>query len=176
MRFTETKLRGAFVIDIEPIEDARGFFARSFCRREFEDHGLNPDLAQCSISFNKFKGTLRGMHYQSAPHAEAKVVRCTLGSIYDVVIDLRPDSPSFKQWVGIELSAKNRIAVYIPEGFAHGFLSLADESEVYYQISEYFAPECSAGVRWDDPAFAIQWPGQVKVVSDRDLNYPNFTA
>ncbi len=176
MRFTETKLQGAFVIDIEPIEDQRGFFARSFCRLEFERHGLNPDLAQCSISFNKVKGTLRGMHYQAAPHAEAKVVRCTMGAIYDIVIDLRPGSPSFKQWVGVELSAKNRNAVYIPEGFAHGFLSLADESEVYYQISEYFVPECSAGVRWDDPAFAVQWPGQVKVISERDRNYPDFTA
>lgn len=176
MRFTESKLRGSFLIDMAPIEDQRGFFARSFCRREFEQQGLNPHVAQCSVSFNKLKGTLRGMHYQMPPCAEVKVVRCTMGSIYDVIIDLRPDSPTFKQWTGVELNARNHKALYIPEGFAHGFLTLADESEVHYQMSEFFAPEYSAGVRWNDPSFSVQWPGEVKVIADRDLNYPDFAG
>ena len=141
MIFEETKLRGAFVIVPERIEDERGFFARTFCRREFEAHGLNPDLVQCNISFNKAKGTLRGMHYQIAPHAEAKLVRCTAGAIYDVVIDLRPESKTFRQWFGAELTAENRNMLYVPEGFAHGFQTLADESEVSYHHSAFFSPD-----------------------------------
>ena len=172
MIFTETKLKGAFIIDIEPIEDERGFFARSWCREEFEAHGLNPQLAQCNISFNKKKGTLRGMHYQKPPHEEAKLVRCTLGAIFDVIIDLRPDSSTCNQWLGTELTAKNRRMLYIPEGFAHGFLTLEDSTEVFYQMSTPYHPESIAGVRWNDPAFNIVWP-EVKtyLISDKDQNY-----
>ncbi len=174
MKFTALPLQGAFVIEPEPITDERGFFARTFCREEFSAHGLNPALAQCSVSFNKRKGTLRGMHYQKKPHEEVKLVRCTSGAIYDVIIDLRPDSPTFKRWEGIELSSDNRKAVYIPEGFAHGFLTLIDDCEVFYQMSEVFHSECAAGVRWDDPVFDIEWPDEVGVMSERDKNYPDF--
>lgn len=176
MKLVVTPLDNAFVVEAEPIADERGFFARSFCAREFAEHRLNPGLVQCSISYNEKRGTLRGMHYQRAPHAEAKLVRCTMGKIYDVVLDLRPRSPSFKRWFGVELSADNRRAVYIPEGVAHGFLTLSDASEVLYQMSEFFHPECAAGVRWNDPAFAIFWPGSVSQISARDQGYPDFAA
>lgn len=174
MKFVPVGLLGAFVIEPETIADERGFFARTYCREEFDAHGLNSDLAQCSISFNSIEGTLRGMHYQKKPYEEAKVVRCTMGGIYDVILDLRPDSPTFKRWAGIELTAHNRKALYIPECFAHGFLTLADESEVLYQISEPFHPESAAGVRWNDCAFAIDWPGAVRMISERDKTYPDF--
>ena len=174
MKFVPLPLPDAFVIEPEPIADERGFFARTFCRDEFTAHGLSPDLVQCSVSFNKRKGTLRGMHYQKKPHEEAKLVRCTLGAVYDVIIDLRPDSLTFTRWAGIELSAKNHLAIYIPKGFAHGFLTLADESEVFYQMSELFHSECADGVRWDDPVFAIEWLGEIGVMSERDKNYPDF--
>lgn len=174
MNFVPLPLQGAFVIEPEPIADERGFFARTFCREEFSAHGLNSNLVQCSVSFNKRKGTLRGMHCQKKPHEEAKLVRCTKGAIYDVIIDLRTDSLTFKRWAGIELSAENHKAIFIPEGFAHGFLTLADESEVFYQMSELFHSECAAGVRWDDPVFAIEWPGDIGVMSERDKNYPDF--
>ncbi len=172
MIFEETKLRGAFVIVPERIEDERGFFARTFCRREFEAHGLNPDLVQCNISFNKAKGTLRGMHYQIAPHAEAKLVRCTAGAIYDVVIDLRPESKTFRQWFGAELTAENRNMLYVPEGFAHGFQTLADESEVSYHHSAFFSPDHQGGVKYNDPALAIEWPLEISFISTRDQNLP----
>lgn len=168
MIFTETKLRGAFLIDLERQADDRGFFARTWCRREFEDHGLNPRLVQCSLSFNKHRGTLRGMHYQAGPHAEAKLVRCFKGSIYDVIIDLRPDSPTFKQWTSAELSADNRRMFYIPAGFAHGFQTLEDDAEVFYHMSEFYHPECARRVRWDDPAFGINWPVEEIIISSRD--------
>ena len=158
MIFQETKLAGVFEVDLELRTDERGFFARSWCRREFEEHGLNPSLAQCSVSFNKRKGTLRGMHFQAAPSPEVKLVRCTMGAIYDVVIDLRPQSPTFKKWIGIVLTPQNRHMIYVPEGCAHGFMTLQDESEIFYQISEFFAPELARGVRWDDPAFGVSWP------------------
>ena len=170
MIFTETKLNGAFIIDIEPREDERGFFARSWCEDEFQSHGLNPRLAQCNISFNKKRGTLRGMHYQVAPFAEAKLVRCTMGAIHDVIIDLRPDSPTFKQWISVDLTAENRRALYVPENFAHGFQTLRDNTEVFYQMSEFYHPECARGVRWDDPAFGIRWTLPVEVVSEQDAN------
>ncbi len=176
MKFTPLPLQGAFVIEPELIADERGFFARTFCRKEFSAHGLNPDLAQCSVSFNNKKGTLRGMHYQQKPHEETKVVRCTMGAIYDVIIDLRPVSPTFKQWVGVELSAEDRKEIYVPGGFAHGFLTLSDESEVFYQISELFQSECTTGVRWDDPAFSIDWPGEIHVMSERDKTFPDFKS
>lgn len=175
MKFTETQLKGAFVIDIEPIEDERGFFARSWCRAEFEAQGLNPYLVQCNISFNLHKGTLRGMHYQVAPHEEAKLVRCTMGAIYDVIIDLRPDSETYCKWVGVELSQENRRMLYIPEGFAHGFQTLQDNSEVFYQMAAFFHPESARGVRWDDPVFGIAWPeAERRIISVKDQQYPDF--
>lgn len=174
MRFVETGLNGAYVIEPELTVDSRGFFARTFCRNEFALRGLNPALAQCNISFNKASGTLRGMHFQMEPHPEAKLVRCTQGAIYDVIIDLRPDSPTFTEWFAVELSAGNRMMLYVPEGVAHGFLTLTDETEVLYQMSEFYHSECSAGVRWDDPAFSIVWPGQVNVISERDQSYQDF--
>ena len=158
------------------ISDERGFFARTYCRNEFAEMGLNPNLVQCNISYNKVRGTLRGMHFQKAPHAEAKLVRCTQGALYDVIVDLRNDSKTFTQWFGVELTAKNRKALYVPEGFAHGFITLKDDAEALYQMSEFFHSECSAGVRWDDPVFSIRWPIDVKVISERDRSYPNFAA
>jgi len=174
MIFTETKLKGAYVIDLQKLEDERGFFARSFCRREFDAHGLNPNVIQCNVSFNAKKGTMRGMHYQAKPFEEAKLVRCTMGSIYDVIVDLRPDSPSFKDFIGLELSPHNRLALYVPEGFAHGFLTLKDNAEVFYQMSEFYVPDASRGFRYNDPMFVIPWPREVQVISDRDRTYPDF--
>lgn len=176
MIFNPTKLPGAFEITVSILTDVRGFFARSWCQREFQDSGLNSKLAQCSISFNAKRGTLRGMHYQASPFAEAKLVRCTRGAIYDVVLDLRRDSPTFKQWAAAELSGMNRNMMYVPEGCAHGFLTLEDETEVFYQISEFYHPEAARGVRWNDPQFGITWPEQVKVISERDRTYPDFTG
>ena len=173
MIFTETKLKGAFVLEPERQEDERGFFARTFCQKEFEAHGLNPRLVQCNISFNKKKGTLRGMHYQAAPYEEAKLVRCTMGAIYDVIIDLRPQSPTYKQWIAEELSAENRKMLYIPGGFAHGFQTLEDNTEVFYQMSGYYAPEHATGVRWDDPTFGIKWPPErERLILLKDQDHP----
>ncbi|MCS6927204.1 MAG: dTDP-4-dehydrorhamnose 3,5-epimerase [Candidatus Binatia bacterium] len=174
MFFLETALTGAFIIELDKHEDERGFFARSWCQREFLAHGLNPRLVQCNISFNRRRGTLRGMHYQVAPHEEAKLVRCTRGAIYDVIIDLRPESPTFTQWLAVELSAENYRMLYIPEGFAHGFQTLEDNTEVFYQMSEFYAPECARGIRWNDPAFAIVWPPAERIISPRDQHYPDF--
>ena len=174
MIFDETKLPGAFEIRLEPRSDERGFFARTWCQNEFEAHGLNARLVQCSLSFNARKGTLRGMHYQVAPYAETKLVRCTKGAIYDVVLDLRPQSTTFKKWIAVILTAENRNAVYVPEGFAHGFLTLEDETEVLYQMSEFYNAESARGVRWDDPAFQITWPQKVQVISQRDRTYADF--
>jgi dTDP-4-dehydrorhamnose 3,5-epimerase len=173
--FTETKLLGAFVIEAERFEDERGFFARTWCQREFKAHGLNPRLVQCSISFNKKKGTLRGMHYQVAPFEEVKLVRCTKGAIYDVIIDLRPESPTFKRYIAIVLSADNRKMLYIPERCAHGFQTLEDNTEVFYQMSEFYASEGARGLRWNDPTFAIEWPHAERIIIERDLNYPDFS-
>lgn len=174
MRFLETPLRGAYVIEIERREDERGYFARAWCQHEFEEHGLNPRLVQCNISYNRRAGTLRGMHYQVAPHQEAKLVRCTQGSVFDVIIDLRPASPTFKQHFGITLSAAAHNMLYIPEDFAHGFLTLQDDTEVFYQMSEFYAPDAARGLRWNDPAFAIELPAPVQVISERDAAYPDF--
>ena len=173
MIFTETKLRGSFLIELEKLEDERGFFARSGCKKEFERLGIHLNVAQSNISFNTAKGTLRGMHYQISPHGEAKVVRCTNGSIYDVIIDLRRDSETYKQWFGAELSGKNYKMIYVPENFAHGFLTLEDNTEVSYQMSEFYYPDYAKGIRWNDPEFAIQWPGEVRSISDRDKSYPD---
>lgn len=172
MKFIETKLKGACIIEPERLEDERGFFARSFCQNEFEAHGLNPRVVQCNISYNKREGTLRGMHYQVAPMAEAKLVRCTRGAIYDVIIDLRPESPTYCQWVPVELTADNRCMLYIPEGFAHGFQTLEDDTEVFYQMSEFYTPDCVRGVRWDDPAFGIEWHLSNRIISKKDMSYP----
>ncbi len=174
MIFIETRLRGAFVIEPERIADERGFFARTFCRREFETHNLDPDLVQCSVSYNARRGTLRGMHYQAAPNPEPKVVRCTAGALYDVILDLRPESPTFRQWVAAELSADNRRMVYIPAGMAHGFQTLADGTEVFYQMAAYYHPESARGVRWDDPAFRIEWPAAERILSEHDCSYADF--
>lgn len=175
MIFTPTPLKGAYVIDPERLADERGFFARTWCRREFEAHGLDTNLAQCSISFNHKRGTLRGLHYQLAPHAEVKLVRCTAGAIHDVVVDLRADSDTHKRWFAVELSSDNRRMLYIPQGLAHGFLTLTEGAEVSYQISEFFAPEHARGVRWNDPAFGIRWPFGPTTISERDRTYPDFT-
>jgi len=174
MTFHDTKICGVVEVRPEIRGDERGFFARTWCRDEFASHGLNPSLAQCSVSLNKRKGTLRGMHYQAAPYQEAKLVRCTQGAIYDVALDLRPESPTFKSWTAAELNAANRNMLYIPEGCAHGFITLEDESEVFYQISQVYDATSARGVRWDDPAFGIVWPERVRVISERDRNYPNF--
>ena len=176
MIFTPTPLAGAFVIEPEPIPDARGLFARTWCQRELEAHELDGHLAQCSTSFNKRKGTLRGMHYQVAPFAETKIVRCTRGSMYDVILDLRPESPTFRRHFGATLTADNRKAMYIPKGFAHGFQTLEDDTEVLYQISEFYSPEHSRGVRWNDPAFGIAWPPDERILSERDRAYSDFPA
>ena len=174
MRFTETALPGAFLIDIEPRADARGFFARTFCRDEFLAHGLEPDVVQCNLSFNAARGTLRGMHYQVAPAAEAKLVRCLHGAIYDVIVDLRAGSATFGRHVGVELSAGNRRQLYVPPLFAHGFLTLTDHAEVAYQVSAAYTPAAERGLRYDDPAFGIAWPIPVSVISDKDAAWPAF--
>ena len=173
MIFRETPIPGVFVLEPERSEDERGFFARTWCAEEFAAHGLDTRVAQCSISFNSRAGTLRGMHYQAAPHEETKVVRCTAGAIYDVALDLRPDSPTFRAWTAVELSAENRAALYLPQGIAHGFQTLQDASEVLYMISVSHAPKSACGVRWDDPAFGIEWPAVThRTISCGDLNYP----
>lgn len=176
MIFRPTELPGATIVEIEQRVDERGFFARAWCQEEFAAQGLNPRLVQCNISQNRVAGTLRGMHYQAAPAAEAKLVRCTRGAIYDVIIDLRADSPTFLRHVGVTLTATTYTMLYVPEGFAHGFLTLADDSEVFYQMSEFYAPACARGLRWDDPQFGIQWPQAVRCISQRDATYPDFTV
>ncbi len=174
MIFTETKLRGAYQIDFELRADERGYFSRSFCQQEFSAHGLKTAIAQSNVSFNKNKGTLRGMHFQISPKAEAKLVRCTRGAIFDVIIDLRPESANYCSWVSVELTANNHRMLYIPEGFAHGFQSLEDDSEVFYQMFEFYSPEHARGVRWDDPAFRIVWPLPDPIMSDKDRTYPLY--
>ena len=174
MKFEESKILGAFEITPESIPDERGFFARAWCQNDFALQGLNSRLVQCNISFNTLAGTLRGMHYQAAPHAESKLVRCTQGAIYDVVVDMRAESPTFKNWFGAELTAENHRMIYVPEGCAHGFITLKDKTEVFYQMSEFYKPESAHGIRWDDPVFKIIWPAKVQVISERDRNYPDF--
>lgn len=174
MIFTETRLKGAFVLELERREDDRGFFARSWCRQEFQAHNLNPVVVQCNVSFNRRRGTLRGMHYQAAPFEEAKLVRCTAGAAYDVIIDLRRDSPTYKQHVGEVLSAANHRMLYVPEGFAHGFQTLEDDTEIFYQMSQFHSPEHARGVRYNDPAFGIEWTIADPVIAERDRQYPDF--
>jgi dTDP-4-dehydrorhamnose 3,5-epimerase len=175
--FRETKLRGAFMIEPEMFEDERGLFGRSFSAKEFEARGIDPRIAECNLSFSKKRHTIRGMHFQSASHAQAKLVRCTKGAIYDVIIDLRPESPTFKQWIAEELSAENRRMLYVPREFAHGFQTLVDDTEVFYQVSEFYAPQAAGGIRWNDSAFAIVWPATDGVtINQRDQTYPDFEA
>jgi dTDP-4-dehydrorhamnose 3,5-epimerase len=174
MIFQETKLKGAFSIEIEPIVDERGFFARSFCQKEFNAHRLPIQIAQTNISYNKKRGTIRGMHYQVSPYEEAKIVSCLRGSIYDVIIDLRQKSPTFQQWISSELSAENHKMLFIPEGFAHGFQTLEDNTEVFYLMSEFYHPEAARGIRFDDPIFRIKWPLEHSTVSSKDCSYPFF--
>jgi dTDP-4-dehydrorhamnose 3,5-epimerase len=174
MKFAATQIPGAFIIEPERLEDDRGFFARMWCQREFAAQGLDTRLAQCSISFNVKKGTLRGLHYQAAPYEEVKLVRCTAGAIFDVIVDLRRDSPAFTKHTAVVLSAENRIMLYIPEGCAHGFQTLEDNTEVFYQMSEFYAPDHGRGVRWNDPAFGIAWPDDERTILERDQSYPDF--
>ncbi|MDD2901691.1 MAG: dTDP-4-dehydrorhamnose 3,5-epimerase [Syntrophales bacterium] len=174
MIFTELRLPGAFLIHQERAEDARGFFARFWCTREFAAHGLNPALVQCNLSFNVKKGTLRGLHYQKAPNGEAKLVTCFQGAIYDVIVDLRPDSPTYGQWLAVELTGENLLSLYIPEGLAHGFQTLEDRTLVFYQMSEFYQPDSAMGVRWDDPLFGIVWPMEVTTISSKDNSYYNI--
>ena len=174
MNFLETKVAGAYEVRPEPLSDERGFFARTWCQKEFEALGLNTTLVQCNVSFNTRRGTLRGIHYQAAPFAESKLVRCTKGAIYDVIVDLRPKSPTYKDWIAVVLTATNRHMVYVPEGCGHGFLTLDDETEVFYQMSQFYDADSARGVRWNDPTFQIAWPENVEVISERDRSYPNF--
>lgn len=174
MQFHALALPGAWIVELERREDARGFFARSFCRDEFDAHGLPSEFVQCNVSWNQRRGTLRGMHFQRHPSREGKLVRCTAGAAWDVLIDLRPDSPAYGRWVGIELSADNRRAVYVPPGLAHGFQTLTDGAELFYQMTDVYAPALADGVRWNDPAFAIDWPLADPILSERDASYPSF--
>jgi dTDP-4-dehydrorhamnose 3,5-epimerase len=171
MKFVETPLAGAFVVELDPIGDERGFFARSFCEREFAERGLTSRFVQCNVSYNRLKGTLRGMHYSVEPHAEAKLVRCTAGAIHDVIVDVRAGSATLYQWFAIELSAANRRGLFIPTGFAHGFQCLTDGAEVFYQMSEFYDPDCARGLRWDDPRLEIEWPLPGPIVSEKDRSY-----
>jgi dTDP-4-dehydrorhamnose 3,5-epimerase len=174
MLFTSTQLEGAFLIDIEPRKDERGFFARTWCRQELAARGLDTEVAQESISYNRLAGTVRGLHFQRPPHEENKIVRCTRGAIFDVIVDLRPHSPSYLQWQAFELTAENRRAVYIPKGVAHGFQTLTDHCEVNYHISAFYAPDASSGYRYDDHTFEITWPLPVTVISERDASWRRF--
>jgi dTDP-4-dehydrorhamnose 3,5-epimerase len=176
MRFHQTELLGAYVIELEPRADERGFFARTWCQRELAEHGLNTNVVQANMSYNTVKGTLRGMHYQVAPYAETKLVRCTRGAIYDAIVDLRPDSPTYKRWIGVELTADNRRALYVPEGFAHGFITLEDNTDVMYQVTAFYTPGAEGGLRYDDPAFGIAWPVPVSVISDKDRGWAPFAG
>jgi dTDP-4-dehydrorhamnose 3,5-epimerase len=176
MIFTETKLAGAYIVDLEPRSDERGFFARAFCGNEFGDHNMKTTVAQANMSFNYNKGTLRGMHYQVPPAAETKFIRCVRGGIYDVIVDMRPESPTFLQHIGVELTADNRRALYIPEMFAHGFQTLSDDTEVLYLVGEFYTPGYERGLRYDDPALKLEWPLPVSVISEKDANWPLYSV
>lgn len=174
MKFTETNLKGAYVLEINKLKDERGFFGRSWCMNELKEYGLNTNIAQANTSFSRKKGTLRGMHYQNDPYQETKLIRCTRGSIYDVIIDLRPTSPTYKQWFGIELTQDNYKMLYVPEDFAHGFITLEDDTEVTYLVTEFYTPGAEAGIRWNDAQFNIKWPLDPKVISEKDKIHPDF--
>ena len=174
MVFTETALPGAFVIDLERREDSRGYFARAFCQHELEDHGLKPVIAQANVAFNKVAGTLRGMHFQFPPKAETKIVRCTRGAIVDIIVDLRPESPTYLQNVAVELNEENGRALYVPERFAHGYQTLVDRTETSYQVGEFYAPETEGGLAYDDPRLGLQWPLPVAVISEKDAEWAHL--
>jgi len=176
MTFTELRLPGAYLIEPEPIGDERGFFARMLCTKEFAAHGLNGNVVQANLSYSAERGTLRGLHYQAAPHAEEKMVRCVRGSVYDVMVDLRPDSPTYREWEGVELTADNRRMAYVPKGVAHGFLTLVDDCEVFYPVTAAYAPSAEGGLRYDDPVIGIEWPGEVRVVSEKDRGWPLLSS
>jgi len=176
MIFTETILKNAYVIELEKREDHRGFFARTWDKKEFEEHNLNSNLVQCNVSFSKKCGTLRGMHYQKNPFEESKVIRCTKGKIFDVIIDLRSSSSTFKKWFGIELTEENYKMLYVPEGFAHGFQSLEDDSEIIYQVSEFYTPNSELGIHWNDPEFNITWPIEEKIITEKDNSWKLFDS
>ncbi|MFT2007814.1 dTDP-4-dehydrorhamnose 3,5-epimerase [Pontibacter sp. 13R65] len=175
MIFTETKLKGAYIVDIKRIEDDRGFFGRAWCKQEFEEVGLSTNVVQTNLSSNKKKGTLRGLHFQVTPHAESKLVRCTRGALYDVIIDLREQSPTYRQWIGVELTADSFRMLYVPENFGHGFITLEDNTDIMYQVTEYYAPAAERGIRYNDPAFNIEWPMEPLVISDKDLAHADFS-
>lgn len=174
MKFIKTRLGDAFIVEPDEMADERGFFARSWCQREFELIGIHKRPVQSNISFNKKRGTLRGLHYQADPYGEAKLIRCTMGAIYDVIVDLRSDSTTYLQWISVELTQKNGRLLFVPVGFAHGFMTLRDNTEIFYQMSQFYMPEYSRGVRWDDPLFGIRWPMKVSVISEKDELYPDF--
>jgi dTDP-4-dehydrorhamnose 3,5-epimerase len=174
MKFEETSLKGAQIIELEPIKDDRGFFARAFCSREFQSRGLSRNFVQANLTFSPRKGTLRGIHYQVEPFQEAKFIRCIAGAIYDVIVDLRRDSPTFLKWLGFNLTSTNRTMLYVPEGLGHGYLTLADNTEVFYQVSQFYEPKSERGLRWNDPLFQIRWPTEPTVVSDKDSSHPDF--
>jgi len=175
MIFTETKLQGAFIIDLQKHEDKRGFFARAWCQNEFQEHNIDWQPVQANLAYTESKGTLRGLHYQAAPYGEAKLLRCIRGAMYDVILDLRPESATFKQWLGVELSAENGRALYVPEGFAHGYLTLEDHTEAFYPVSQFYTPGAEQGIRWNDPAFGIDWPIKENLVlSDKDRSWPDY--
>ena len=174
MLFHETELKGAFIIEVKKLEDERGFFGRSFCMKEFEEHGLNPAVVQANVSYNKKKATLRGMHYQVSPYEETKLVRCVRGAIYDVIIDLRKDSETYRKWIGVELTEGSYRMLFVPEGFAHGFITLKDETEVIYQVSQFYTPGSEKGLRWNDPAFQIEWPLTPEIISEKDKSHPDY--
>ena len=174
MIFNRTKLEGAYIIEIEKHGDERGFFSRSWCNKELEDHGLNSKMVQANIGFSLKKGTLRGLHFQMPPYQEVKVVRCTMGAIFDVIVDLRPDSPTYKQWVSVELNSENRKMIYVPEGFAQGYVTLTDNTEMCYNTSQFYAPDFARGVRYDDPSFSIKLPIDVTVISKADKSWPDY--
>ena len=172
MIYTPSRIPGAWVIDVTPIQDARGFFAMTWLPNELRERGMNTELAQCNLAFNHKKGTLRGMHFQKAPHGQAKIIRVTRGAVLDVIVDLREDSPTYRRWDAVELSADNHRMFYMPEGIAHGYITLVDDTEAYYHVSSPWVPEAESGVRWNDPAFGIEWPFAPTVVSDRDAGWP----
>ena len=175
MIFTETKLQGAFIIDLQTHKDSRGFFARAWCQNEFQEHGIDWQPVQANQAYTEKKGTLRGLHYQVAPYGEAKLMRCIRGALYDLILDLRPESATFKQWLGVELTADNRRALYVPKGFAHGYLTLKDHTEVFYPVDQFYTPGAEQGIRWNDPAFAIDWPiTDNLILSEKDRNWPDY--
>jgi dTDP-4-dehydrorhamnose 3,5-epimerase len=176
VKFHKAELEGAYIIELDKLEDSRGFFARTWCQKELEAHGLAARVAQANVSFNTRAGTLRGMHYQVAPYEETKLIRCTRGALYDVIVDLRPDSPTYKTWMGVELTADNYKMLYVPANFAHGFVTLADDTEAIYFVSEFYTPGAEKGLRWNDPQFGISWPCPVDVISDKDASWPDFSA